>query len=350
MNEQEQYETIDLPFYRAVLAPKLPAEVLDFHTHVWRREHWLDENAKTASSSADVGVAREGGRYMATTLQYDADDLTREGERMFPGRRYRAVCFGQPTPAANIEATNAYAAESGRRDGVYPLLITGRDMMPPDELQRQIIDGGFFGYKVYLGWLGTDYGNISIEDMIGPAEMELANRLRLVVLIHVPRAGRLVDPEVQRGVADLSRCYPEASIVLAHCGRCFTPTEMLRAIGSIRGLDNVYLDTSMVMDPTVLRIVFENIESGRVLFGTDHPVAAMRGRRVYVMDHWVDLVLEGYPESAYRVASNAMKATFMTYEIAASIIVAAEAAGLGERDICRIFFQNGMDLLRRRRL
>ena len=56
----------------------------------------------------------------------------------------------------------------------------------------------------------------------------------------------------------------------------------------------------MVMDPTVLRMVFDNIASSRVLFATDLPVAAMRGRRVYVMDHWVDLVLEGYPPSDCR--------------------------------------------------
>ena len=49
-------------------------------------------------------------------LEYDADDLLRDARRMFPDRPYHAVCFGQPTPAGDTDATNAYAAEAGRRE------------------------------------------------------------------------------------------------------------------------------------------------------------------------------------------------------------------------------------------
>lgn len=71
--------------------------------------------------------------------------------------------------------------------------------------------------------------------MIGPVELALANERRLVVLLHVPRSGRL-------------------------------------------------------------------------LFATDFPMAAMRARRVWVMDHWVDVVLPGYPASAYRVSGDTFRA------------------------------------------
>ncbi len=63
---------------------------------------------------------------------------------------------------------------------------------------------------------------------------------------------------------------------------------------AIRDLDNVYADTGIVMDPTVLQILFEKIDSTHILYGTDFPVAAMRGRRIYVMDHWVNVVIERY--------------------------------------------------------
>ncbi|MGO8690591.1 MAG: amidohydrolase family protein [Thermoguttaceae bacterium] len=345
MTEQQRYETIDLPFYRSVLAPKLPPAILDFHTHVWRRDQWRDPRAKTAHSSAEASAGEPGGGYMATDVEYDADDLLRDARRMFPDRPYHAVCFGNPTPAGDTDATNAYAAEAGRREGLYPLRVTGRDLTPPDLLRQEIRGGHFFGFKVFLGWLGDNYGNIRVEEMIGPAEMGLANELELVVLLHVPRAERLADPDIQRGVAELARRYPRASIVLAHCGRCYLPAEMQRAIAPLHGLKNVYFDTAMVMDPAVLRMVFENLGPRRVLFATDLPVAAMRGRRVHVMDHWVDLVLEGYPSSAYRVGFDGMRATFMTYEIAWSVILAAESAGLSPAEAQCVFYQNGMDLL-----
>ena len=82
-----------------------------------------------------------------------------------------------------------------------------------------------------------------------------------------------------------------------------------------------------------------------MLYATDCPVAAMHGKRVNVGDHWVDLVLPGFPESHYRVISDNMRATFMIHEIAKAVIIGGELAGLSETEIKRIFFQNGMDLL-----
>jgi len=338
MTEQERYETVDLPFYRDEVAPVLPPEVLDFHAHVWNRECW-----KHLPWKADAA----GAKYMVTLEAYGVEDLLADAGRMFPDRRYGAVAFGYPTPAADLDKTNRYAAEAGQRSGIYPVLITGRDMIPPAELEKMIRERGFFGYKVYLNWHGDNYGDITVEDMIGPAEMSLANELGLVVHLHVPRAGRLADPVVQRGVRDCAKRYPNARIVLAHCGRCYLPDEMKNAIGSIRDLENVAFDTAMVMDPTVLQIAFEGVGPERVVFGTDLPIAAMRGRRVYAMDHWVDVVLPGYPPSAYRVASADIRATFMVYEIILAIRRAGDMAGLSPEDLAGVFFDNGMALLRR---
>ena len=92
-------------------------------------------------------------------------------------------------------------------------------------------------------------------------------------------------------------------------------------------------------------MVFKAIDSRRVLFATDFPVAAMRGRRVYVMDHWVDLVLEGYPPSGFRVGSDNMRATFMAWEIALAIKRASQMVNLPEDRLRAIFHDNGIRLL-----
>ena len=163
--------------------------------------------------------------------------------------------------------------------------------------------------------------------------------------MHVPRSDRLADPEIQSGVASLAREYPQAQIVLAHCGRCYLPDQMQKAVAGIRNLDNVYLDTSMVMDVAVLQILLEEIDSTRLLFATDFPVPAMRGRRVYAMDHWVDLVQGQNPPSGYRVQSDNFRATFMVYEIVLAIRRAAERVKLSEDRLTAIFHDNGMALL-----
>ncbi|MHB9022772.1 MAG: amidohydrolase family protein [Armatimonadota bacterium] len=341
MTNEERYEQFDLPFYQQVVAPALPAQVLDFHNHTWERAQWKETPWETDN---------KGARYMVTLQEYPVDRLLADGRMLFPDRPYHAVCFGLPTPAADIEKTNAYTCGLTKHQGLYPLLLAGRGLQSLEALEQGIVEGGCYGYKVFLNWYGDNYGDITIPDMLGEGEMALAEKYGLVVLLHVPRSGRLADPVVQQGVRDLSRGYPNARIVLAHCGRCYLPDEMQAAIGAVEDLENVYLDTAMVMDPTVLQIVLERIDARRVVFATDLPIAAMRGRRVYVADHWVDLVLEGNPPSAYRVASDNMRATFMVYEIILAIRRAAERAGLTRAQADGIFYDNGMALLQRVRM
>jgi len=100
------------------------------------------------------------------------------------------------------------------------------------------------------------------------------------------------------------------------------------------------------MDPICLQIALNEIGPARLLFATDFPVARMRGRRVRVMDHWVDVVLPGYAPSAFRVAG-AIHATFMALEICLAIRWAAEMAGLKRSAGRGIFLDNGRLSLRR---
>jgi len=101
-----------------------------------------------------------------------------------------------------------------------------------------------------------------------------------------------------------------------------------------------------VMDPVVVQLALNEIGPGRLLFATDFPPARMRGRRVQVMDHWVDVVLPGYPASAYRVAGE-IRATFMPWEMVLAIRWAAELTGLKRDETDGIFWGNGWRLLDR---
>ena len=345
--EQERYEQVDMPFYQREVAPILPPVVLDFHAHAWTSDQWLTRAGPDQVHENGASVRPySDDRYMSTLTEYTLGDLLADAKRIFPGRDYRAVVFGQPTPYVDTELTNAYVLRHVVELPLYPLVVAGRGVSAGLSKER-IVESGCFGIKAFLNWTGDDYGNVTIEDMLGLREMTLADELRLVVLLHVPRARRLADPEDKRGLREYALRYPGAQIVLAHCGRCYVPDQMWDAISAIKDLQNVYLDTSMVMDPLVLRMVFENLDSSRVLFGTDFPVAAMRGRRVYVMDHWVDVVLEGYAPSAFRVASDSIRASFMAYEIVLAVKMGAQTAGLTAGQLQSVFCDNGMAVLSR---
>ena len=333
----DRYQELDLPFYHKEIAPMLPERILDFHTHIWKSENW---------SNVPWQGDTKGGQYMVTVEDYTAETLLTDGNLCFPDRDYHAVCFGWPAPTVDWRKDTDFVANSARQnDNLHPLVICGKDLAISRADYEQVLDP-FYGFKVCLNWQGNDYGQIRVEDMISEEEIAIANERRLIVLLHVPRSGRLVDPEVQKGVRWLSQQCPNAQIVIAHCGRCYIPSEMKAAINCLSDLENVSMDTSMVMDPIVLQIAINHIGSERLVFGTDFPVAIMRGRRVQVMDHWVDVVLPGYAQSAFRVSGDDIHATFMTWEIVLAIRWAAEMTGLSESQIHGIFWDNGMRMLK----
>ena len=331
----------EISFYNEYIASRIPANILDFHAHIWKQEQWI--NGKNV-------LAAESERYMVTEKEYPAAALAEDAGLCFPGKKYYAVCFGHPAPVCDTDMTNAYVAEcAGNDGGLFPLIVAGGGRVSPDKLEEQLDKNGFFGYKVFLNWVGNDYGHIAVEDMLTPFERKLADRRRLIILLHVPGAGRLADPEIQRGVINLAQECPNANIVLAHCGRCYHPLEIIKAAPAMKimaGLGNVYMDTAMVMDPAVIETAIKIMGPDKLLFATDFPVAAMRGRRVNIMDHWVDVVEKNYPDSDYRVASDMFSATYMAREICLAVIIAAETAGLDANSFNDIFFENGMKLLR----
>ncbi len=323
-------------FYKKHIAPVLPTKILDFHTHIWRSDQWLENISDTTGAS-----------YMVTERDYTAEQLITNGDNHFPYKIYHALTFGQPTPAVNITATNDYVAASVMAEKrLFPLLVAGNSSVKIDEIKMRLDSQGFLGYKVFLNWFGNNYGHICIDDMLNSTEMEIANERRLIVLLHVPGAKRLADEKIQAGVKKLSVQYPNAKIVLAHCGRCYHPLEINSAVRAVCDLENVYMDSSMVMEPYVISTVIRALGPERLLFATDYPVAAMIGKRVNIMDHWVDVVTAGYPESEYRVGSDNFGAIPMAQEIALSIILGADTAGISSTQLNGIFYDNGMKLIR----
>ena len=332
-------------FYKQRVSSFLPDKILDFHAHVWTSGQWLGSEDSGGSVSSDGLGKFETAKYMVTQTQYTMEQLKSDLVDIFPDKECSAVYFGQPTPAVHIDKTNEYVQNNAVEGRYFPLFVCGGGCVPADIIYNSVKTGGFYGYKVFLNWVGNDYGKVTVDDMLLPDEMDIANELGLIVLLHVPRSQRLADPEIGAGVRKLARQYPKAKIVLAHCGRCYDPYHMRQAISSVADLNNVSMDTSMVMDAASIALAMREMGSGRFVYATDLPVAAMKGRRVTVKDHWVDLVLTGYEQSDFRVMSDNMNAAYMAHEIAIAVEHAANLAGFSQAELESIFYDNGIALL-----
>ena len=110
-------------------------------------------------------------------------------------------------------------------------------------------------------------------------------------------------------------------------------------------LSNVYWDASVVQESIVFKVFFDRVDPARVMYGTDLPIMAMRGRRICINGAWMDVTRETKPWTATRNPENPIRGTFMTYEMIRAMREGATAAGLGDADLALIFFENGMRLI-----
>lgn len=178
INEDKHYQTVDMPFYKEKIESQIPKTILDFHTHIWKSSHF---------KTVPWEEGKKGGKYMVTSTDYSFTALEKDASKIFPGKIYKAVCFGNPNPAVDPILTNKYVSKGAASlSDMFPLMIAGKGMLSGEEIEKTLIKGKFPGFKVFLDWWGDDYGKVTIENMLSPLEMNISNKYKLIVLLHVP--------------------------------------------------------------------------------------------------------------------------------------------------------------------
>ena len=155
------------------------------------------------------------------------------------------------------------------------------------------------GFKPYLNFAADFYNkqanDVEISDMLLPEQLEYINKAGLAVTLHIPRKERFADPLNHRQMLDLCRKYPNAKFIFAHIGRAYFMRNVRNGIlDELAKFGNAYLDTAMVNHSGVLAYTLEHFPSERVLFGSDAPIAFLRGKSVEVNNQYAYLMGEDY--------------------------------------------------------
>jgi hypothetical protein len=213
-------------------------------------------------------------------------------------------------------------------------------------VQTRIIANRLVGYKPYLNfvdWKKKD--EITIFDMLPDEQMEYANANELAVTLHIPRPDRLADPVNQQQMVELCSRYPLTKIIFAHIGRAYYLQNAIGCLSGIAECPNAYIDTAMVNHEGVLEYAFNNFPRERILFGTDAPIALLRGKSVEINNQYAYLMGEDYQIGSYIYdAGHAVEFTLFYYEQLRAIKLAAGRAGLSSAEIENIFWGNAFRL------
>ncbi len=170
---------------------------------------------------------------------------------------------------------------------------------------------------------------------------ELADRRGLAIMLHIVRAGALADPINQAYIRQHCLRYPNARLILAHAARGFCGAHTVAGIASLRGLDNIYFDTSAVCEAAPLEAILREFGPRRLLFGTDFPVSEMPGRCVSIGDGFTWLFEDNvaWDKSAFA------QPVLVGVESLLALKQACRTLRLHDTDIEHIFGHNARQLL-----
>jgi predicted TIM-barrel fold metal-dependent hydrolase len=336
---------IDRETFDAHLRDWLPERLIDVHAHVW-----LDR-FKARQSSAPQRAVTWPAR---VALDNSIGDLLETYRLLLPGRRVTPLFFGNVAPGDDPEAANAYVSQCARERRL-PALIFAAPHWSGYELERRIRAGGFLGAKVYLTLSDPRIParEIRIYDYLPPAQLEALNRNGWIVMLHIPRDGRLRDPLNLAHMREIERRYPRVKVIIAHVGRAYCDEDVGDAFEALADTRRMLFDFSANTNAGVFEKLIRAVGPKRILFGTDMPILRMRMRRICEGGRYVNLVprglygdVSGDPNMREIDGPEAERLTFFLYEELLAFRRAAEAAGLTSADLEDIFHNNAAGLLR----
>lgn len=324
-------DTVSEKVYREELLPWLPPKIIDCHTHAGLAKHM----GPVADDRYEAIWALE----VATEQSWEV--LRSNYRTLFPEQEVRSLVFGWVYKETYIEQNNDYVLQGilDPSNNAAGLLVTRPEFDP--EIIAKAMDRGFLGIKPYPDLAQRGGSEVSIYEFLPREHLRLLNERCGILMLHLPRANRIGDPENIRELLEISENYPEVKIITAHIGRAFCLPTAQRGLPHFVNTPNVFFDTSANLNADVFTYALETIGPDRILFGTDLPITMMRGVREHVGERYINYTDGNYSWNTNRKSpEEEARYTYFAYEELKALITAVQRAGLGKQDLEKIMYTN----------
>jgi len=333
----------DLKIFEEEFKDFLPEEIMDSHVHLWRKDFFkkeISESRRNQNPGLDPDLI-DG---------FTIEDFKSFTNKIFPDKKYSGLFFGLPIKEADLDEMNKYISGVCMQNDSYGLFNPGPDLK---EIPEDFFKNRFIGFKPYVDLVDfkapEDFSkldiDISIFDFISKKVFEFSQEYGLILLIHIPRAGRLNDRRNIEELKTISKKYPNIKIVLAHAGRSYCYSDIKDSIKYLKEIKNLYVDTAMINSFSVNKVLLEELGSERILYGSDLPIATFKGKNIDINNrhYFVTNTPKVWSLSASEMSLDDF--TLFIYEIIRAIRVAALSLNLSKEDIENIFYQNAKRLI-----
>lgn len=339
-----EVKDIDRQIYEEELKDFLPDEIIDIHTHIW-----LDELRRQKTSTAKK---RTVSWPSLVAKENSVEDLQETYRLMFPGKKVTPLMFTSGKREV-LPVLNNYVKDSAAKTG-YPALYYSCPEQSGEELEQQIRSGGFLGLKSYLS-LSPDYiptNEIRILDFFPKHQLRKINEMKGIIMLHIPRDGRLKDPVNLAQIKEIKQQFPDIRLIIAHIGRAYVRSDVGNAFEELAECSDLLFDFCANSCEYAMTKLLESVGPERVMFGSDLPILRMRTHRIEENDMYINLIppgLYGDPSQDKHLREvseeEAQKITFFMYEEILAFKRVAAKIGLTKEDINKIFYQNARNLI-----
>jgi predicted TIM-barrel fold metal-dependent hydrolase len=334
---------VDRAYYAERIADFLPRRIIDAHTHIWLKSFVRKTEVEARTANWPRLVAADSS----------FEDLMATYRLMLPEQEVTPLMFGWPERQVDLQQTNGYVSRIARQRGL-PCLLVSTPEWSAVELERQVAGGDFLGLKPYLSFAPVDIksDDVTIYDFLPHEQLEAANAHGWIVMLHIPRPARLKDPVNLQQMLEIERRYPQIRLIYPHIGRAYCAEDLGDALDVLQKTEHLLFDFSANTNAEVFERYLRAFGPGRLLFGSDLPVARMRMRRICEEGVYINLVppglygdVSGDPHMREVDREEGERLSFFLYEELWAFRRAAEAVGLSTTDVEDVFYNNAARLI-----
>lgn len=306
----------------------LPAKVFDAHTHIYH----------AASIPMFADPESVFFRPFASYKTY-SDDMG----MMLPGLQKARLLMMPMLDPAMADRTNGFLSlgnhhalsEASNSPGcaAAPYILPDD---PEEAIEAYLSYGCVKAFKCYCYGTGkSDCENMYTDEFLSEALWRVANRHQMPVILHIMRPDKLSDPANKAYIDQKLKQFPDAKLILAHCGTAFAEWTILESFQEFAGYDNLWFDFSAICEPAPMLACIRAVGSKHCLWGSDYPNSLYRGKSVSIANSF-DWLLGAHYEQIPR--------TCIGVENITALYHCALLADLNASDIEDIFYNNAVDL------
>ena len=326
---------IDKRIWEEELEDFVPERVFDAHTHLYTWDHVTDPEREPATWRRVFGER-------IPVVTWDLLDAT--DALLMPGRTAQRLTTGVPFHTCDFDAANRYLAEEVGRDPDSGAIMLVHPSMTPEDIAGAVREHGFVGLKPYRVHAVTgDAVECRITDFLPEPQIEAADRLGLMVMLHMSKRLAVGDEENLADLERLTARYPNVQWNLCHCARSYYDGPLLKAADRLQAMPNLWYDISSVCDADAMDVLLEIAGPERVMYGSDDLAAGVaRGKYITFGYAWTHL---SETNQEFDLSHCDPSMTFVRYEMLRAFRRAVRRHGYGREEIGKLFYGNAARLL-----